>query len=189
MHLIALYIAAAALAQSPLHGDIPRDVPTFEMRHPDGSIEYGALYLDNDWYRAETVTLAPAQRPTIVSDTPWSPTSNRVMRLPEFSIETPVLRETRLKREWDAAGYAPVATPHGELYFPKEEIALAQRAAEMEAALLNKAATLPAAAPEPAATTPAPPDFLTQWGPRLAAALLGLALTATVFWRMVLRNR
>ncbi|MBI1319753.1 MAG: hypothetical protein GC168_12510 [Candidatus Hydrogenedens sp.] len=190
MHALALYIAAAALAQVPLYGDIPKDVPTFVIRESDGSTSYGALYVDNDWYRSEAVSLGPAQRPTIVYDTPWNPGSKRVMKLPEFSIETPVLREGRLKRDWESAGYAPVSTPQGELYFPKSEIELAQRAAEMESALLSRDAAPESSGNAPAAVsqgTPAEPGFLQQWGLHLALGAAGLAATAGVFWRLVIK--
>ena len=175
---------AALLAQTPFYGDIPQDVPTFILEFADGSTDHGALWLQDDWNREESVSSAAGQRPTIIYDTPWNPRTDRMLRLPEFTLEPPALRKSRLEREWDAAGYGPADTPDGVKYYPKEEIELAERARDMAAKLAESnddsgSAAAPAAVQRQG-------GFLDEWGLHAVAAIIGIIVTGLVFRKMVL---
>jgi hypothetical protein len=188
MNTTALIALCTLIAQIPFYGEIPENVPTYKMTFADGAVEYGALAVDGDWYTQETVSLPPGKTPTIVFDTPWAPRQDRPLRQPEFSFETLSLRKKRLADSWKSAGYEPVRTSQGELYAPKEEIRLAQRAQEMEAASMQ--------ASDPATTeavlsegTPPPPlekGPVERWGTHAAVLAIGLTITYSLFRRFVL---
>lgn len=186
LHAVAMF-AAFLLGQLPFYGEIPESVPTFRMTFPNGDVRYGALMLDGAWHQSENVSFPTGKTPTIVYDTPWNPGTDRVLRQPEYVVETLALRKQRLGEEWKANGFAPVQTREGERYVLASELELSRRAHEMEQALT----TQPVASPSPAqdessAPAKSAPGPVARWGLHAIILFIGLGITALVFRRMVL---
>lgn len=186
MYTAFTLLLLAAFGQFSFYGDIPENVPTFKMTFPNGDVGYGALWLDDAWYMQENVSLPPGKTPTIVFDTPWQPGRDRVLRQPEYVVETISLRKQRLASEWRANGYAPVNTADGERYVLAEELELAKRAHAMEAELLASTATPTPDAEAATGIVPATPSLLERWGLHAIVLALGLGVTLLVFRKMVL---
>jgi hypothetical protein len=186
--ITSIFMVLAALSQVPFYGEIPENVPTFKMTFADGTVAYGALAVDGQWYEQDVVSLPPGKTPTLVFDTPWAPQQDRPLRQPEFVAETRSLRKQRLTEDWKAAGYSPVQTKQGEFYAPKEEIALAERAREMEAAVAQAANVFvaPSDISAPPTTPTQQPGLLQRWGMHAAVLGVGLLITGIVFRKFVL---
>lgn len=187
MNTSILIALCALLTQIPFYGEIPENVPTYKMTFADGTVAYGALAVDGNWYTGESVSLPAGKTPTIVFDTPWSPRQDRPLRQPEYVLETLSLRKKRLADAWKESGYEAVQTSQGEVYAPKEEIHLARRAQEMEAGLMQ--ASEPAvtqAVLNPPASPPQGQGPVERWGAHIAILAIGLTITYALFRRFVL---
>lgn len=189
LHTVAM-LAAFFLGQLPFYGEIPESVPTFRMTFPNGEVRYGALMVDGAWHQSENVAFPAGKTPTIVYDTPWNPGRDRVLRQPEYVVETLSLRKRRLADEWKANGFAPVQTPEGERYVLASELELSRRAHEMEAALAERDAVIEMASPQeqPAVAAQSAPGLLARWGLHAIILMIGLGITALVFRRTVLSD-
>ncbi|MFM1921980.1 MAG: hypothetical protein RLZZ303_3614 [Candidatus Hydrogenedentota bacterium] len=186
MHAVAI-LAAFLVGQIPFYGEIPESVPTFRMTFPNGDVRYGALMLDDTWHQSENVSFPAGKTPTIIYDTPWNPGSDRVLRQPDYVVETLALRKQRLADEWKSNGFAPVQTREGERYVLASELELSRRAHEMEQALTAQPAS-PTSIPqeEPAAAAKSASGPVARWGLHAIVLAIGLGITVLVFRRMVL---
>lgn len=189
LHAVAM-LAAFLVGQLSFYGEIPESVPTFRMTFPNGEVRYGALMVDGAWHQSENVSFPTGKTPTIVYDTPWNPGRDRVLRQPEYVVETLSLRKRRLADEWKANGFAAVQTREGERYVLSAELELSRRAHEMESALAEQAAAVATASPQeqPAAAGQPTPGPVARWGLHAIVLTIGLGITALVFRRMVLSD-
>lgn len=180
-----------AVAQT---GEVPPNVPTFNITLTDGTSIIGAFFHDGDWEREPGGPAAGVSRVDIVHDTPWAPDrldGVRRGRILRIDYEAPALRRARLEKGWTNAGFEMMDTPSGRMPVHKSEREYARRAREMAEAVAAELAppadSLVAPVPAEAALPIDPPVAgARQWAGHAAVIAVALALLAVVIKTLLL---
>lgn len=182
------------------YGAIPQDVPVYRVILSEGQNtreEYAAIKYNHEWIDASRENLPPASRIELIFDAPWDAarSSESIRYSPDrvqFEHQSGRLREVRLEREWQDAGFTIMETNGTKIPVREGEIALAERAAQMEAEMLaqreapEKLAGITAGGDTNASHTPINP--LMVWWPHALVALLTLLVAGAIVKWLILEE-
>lgn len=163
------------------------DLP-YAIQLKNGEIIY-AFVEEAQWKKTRMKVMldAPWLNPQYRRETIWS----RDINVEDTYKENPGERKRRIVKGYEAAGFVSLATDGDELWIHKSEIALAERAVELERLVLEKGPAVDAdAEAEIIGETLVEPEqapFLELWGMHIALAGVTLVLGGLVSWRLIFR--